>query len=412
MKKTIKTAVAMLLALIMACGSLTAFASTPADIEWNFWEAEENSVYSYAGEITVDGDAVNVEGSGGEEIEKLVYYTFEAEETGYYCVKTNDECWFGIPDRYEDGVYYDTKDFTESYSFTERLYYLEEGDYIIGFDIYYDASDEVSIDFYGDIVNLSCNEETFKDLILNNSINESNDEEEERDYWLDADAITIEFENGADFIRGCTTILVYTDEELTKGEYDVEIGIYGIPYRQNATISIVDVRDIIAKIELEDLELFTELVYYFDGSSYNTSFGTEDLVITYTDGTTEVIEDFEGWEWLDEKNIRIEAYYDFDENGNRCYVISVAGAEYVKAVCTERDATNAENIFMYNAMNIARISSTFEWMGHYFKNIFRADSISGAFNNIGYFFTESTSDWLYTFASISRNTAWLFDYMF
>ena len=287
MKKTIKTAVAMLLALIMVCGSLTAFASSPADIEWNFWEAEENSVYNYAGEITVDAGATDVKGSGGEEFEKLVYYTFEAEETGYYSVETSGECWFGIPDRYEDGVYRDTKDYTESYGFAERIYYLEAGEYIIGFDLYYDATDEVSINFYGDIVNISCDEKTFKDLIFNSSINESGDEEAEHDYWIDANAIMIEFENGADVIRECTTILIYTDEELTKGEYDVEIGIYGIPYRQKATISIIDIKDVIAKIELEDLELFTERVYYFNGSKYNVSTGTEDLVITYTDGTTE-----------------------------------------------------------------------------------------------------------------------------
>lgn len=47
MKKTIKTAIAMLLALIMACGSMTAFAATPADIEWNFW-SDETVTYSYA----------------------------------------------------------------------------------------------------------------------------------------------------------------------------------------------------------------------------------------------------------------------------------------------------------------------------------------------------------------------------
>ncbi len=412
MKKTIKTAVAMFLALIMVCGSLTVFASSPADIEWNFYESETNTVYNYAGEITVDADATDVKGSDGEEFEKFVYYTFEAEETGYYSVETRGECWFGIPDRYEDGIYYDTKDFTESYSFAERIYYLEAGEYIIGFDLYYDATDEVSINFYGDIVNISCDEETFKDLIFNNSINKSDDEEAEHDYWLDANAIIIEFENGADVIREYTTILVYTDEELTKGEYDVEIGIHGIPYRQKATISIIDVKDVIAKIELEDLELFTELVYYFNGSNYNVSSGTEDLVITYTDGTTEVVEDFEGWEWLEDKNISIESYYDTDDEGNWCYIVSVAGVEYIKEVCNERAATNIENILMYHSLNLSRIADTFDWMGIYFSDIFHADSISGAFNNLGYFFTESTSDWLYTFATISRNTAWLFDYMF
>lgn len=409
MKKTIKTAVAIFLVLIMVCCSMTAFASTPADIEWNFWESESNTVYSYAGEIDVDAGAVDVKGSDAEE---YVYYTFEAKETGYYSVDTNGECWFGIPDRNENGVYYDTKEYTDSYGFDERVYYLEEGEYIIGFDIYNDISEVVSIEFHGDIVNIAYNEEMLKNLIVENNIYKSDDEEEDHDYWLDTDSITIEFENGSDIIREYTTILVYTDEEFTKGEYEVEIGIYGIPYRQKATVSIVDIRDVVEKVELEDLELFTDLAYYFDGSSYNSSTGTEDLVITYTDGTTEVIEDFDGWNWLESSNIGVESYYDTDEYGNRCYIISVAGVAYVSEVCTEREATALENVLVYHALNISRISRTFEWMGIYFRDIFHADSIIGAMNSLGYFFTESTSDWLYTFASISKNTAWLFDYMF
>lgn len=411
MKKTIKTTVAMLLALILACGSLTAFASTPADIEWNFWDAESNTVYSYAGEIVVGADAIDVRGSDSEENEEYIYYTFEAEETGYYVVKTNDQCWCGIPEKYENGVYLNTKDYTSADDFTTRIYYLEEGEYIIGFDVYYEVQEVVGIEFFGDVVNIDYNEEIMKDLIVENNIYKNEYEEDEHDYWLDAEFLTVEFENGSDITREYTTILVYTDEELVKGEYEVEIGIYGIPYRQKATITVVDVRDIVAKVELEDLELYTDLAYYFDGNSYNSATGTEDLVITYTDGTTEVVEDFDGWAWLD-KNIGVESYYDTNEDGYWCYFIVVAGAEYVKEICTERDATGMENILMYHAINMSRISGTFDWMGIYFRNIFRAESISDAFDNLGYFFTESTSDWLYTFAVISRNTAWLFDNMF
>lgn len=407
MKKTIKTAVAMLLALIMACGSMTAFASSSADIEWNFYEDETNTVYSYAGEIEVDADAIDLDYS---EENDYMYYTFEAEEDGYYFVKTNGYCWSGIPEKFENGVYLDVKEYTYAYDYEAKIYYLEAGEHIIGFDMYEEADEEVAIEFLGDIINFDVEEDIFDNLIMNNTVFES-DEESDSDYWVDVDTLTVEFESGKDIVQNYATILIFTDDELTKGEYEVEIGIYGIPYRQKMTINVADVRDIITKVELEDVELYTDLAYYYNSECYNSSKGTEDLIVTYSDGTTEVVEDFDSWCWLD-SNIEVNSYYDMDENGNWCFIIEVAGVQYYNEVCTERFASKIENIFMYHAINMAKISRTFEWMGIYFNDIFRSDSISEAINSIGYFFSESTSDWLYAFASISENTAWLFDYMF
>ena len=81
MKKSFRNAIALLLALVIACGSLTAFAQTPGDIEWYFGDGEP-WVYSYAGELTVGEDNVLPPVS---EVKNL-YLTLKIEETGYYKV--------------------------------------------------------------------------------------------------------------------------------------------------------------------------------------------------------------------------------------------------------------------------------------------------------------------------------------
>ena len=57
MKKTIRNAFAVLLALVIACGGVTAFAQTPGDIEWYFGD-DEPWIYSYAGTLTVGEETV------------------------------------------------------------------------------------------------------------------------------------------------------------------------------------------------------------------------------------------------------------------------------------------------------------------------------------------------------------------
>ena len=99
MKKTLRNAIAMLLALAIACGSLTAFAQTPGDIEWYFSEDSEPWIYSYAGEIEAGGEATLPPVS----TEEYLYLTMDVEEEGYYKIEVDSDCWHGVQSP-ENGV--------------------------------------------------------------------------------------------------------------------------------------------------------------------------------------------------------------------------------------------------------------------------------------------------------------------
>ena len=407
MKKTIKTAMAMLLALVMVCGSLTAFAATPGDIEWNFEPGMDNEVYAYAGELELGADGVDIE---ADEDNDFVYCTLETEADGYYLISGNnlDEFWFGIPEKFEDGVYYNMLDYAYTgNNYSDGIFYLEAGTHVVGFDLYGYTAENVKVEYLGSTVKIAYAEDALKGLVLHADIYECSEDLEE-DYWLDI-PLTLEFENGTDISNVLASLLVFTDEELTSGENEVEIGIYAFSYRQKATLGIVEVKDIITKIEIEELDAYTSLAYYFNSEYYNDSTGLEDMVITYADGTTEVIEDFADYTEL-ENGLWVDTYYDINDEGDWCYVVSVAGYEYICEVCTYRDATLLENIVMYHAINSALIARTVRNTGIYFSDIFYAGSILGAFNNVGYFFSESSSEWLLALSEISRNTASLIDH--
>lgn len=410
MKKTIKTAIAMLLALIMACGSMTAFAATPADIEWNFW-SDETVTYSYAGELVVDADTVNV--SATEE-NSNVYCIFEAEEDGYYKVKSTyySTDWMGIPENFENGIYLNSKTGYHTGEYLREIYYyLEAGEHVLGFDFFEKGPEEVSIEFLGDIVDVVYGEGTFDNLFLDHNVYDYYNEDIDAQYWIGA-SVTFKFENGEDLWVDYTDLLVYTDEELKAGENEIEIGFYGFDYREKMTITILDITEVITKVELSGIEKYTSLVEHYTGEYYyeNDLGGT--LTVTYADGTTETVENFGGYGYLEKYDVYADAYYDYNDNWDYCFILEIVGESFIVEECTIREATKFENIGMYNSLNVGRINRTFRWMNSYFRNIFYSDSISEAFGNLGYFFTESASDWLYTFAYIMTNTANIFSYMF
>ena len=290
MKKTVKKTIAILLAVIMACGSLTAFAATPADIKWNFWEDESPLTYSYAGEITVDGDTVDVSAT---EDNNFVYCTFVAEKDGHYKISStyNSTDWMGIPAKYENGVYFGFRNgyYGGEYS-RELCCYLEAGEYVIGFDFFEQGSEEVSATYMGDVVDIVCDEGTFDNLFLGYNVydyyDDDYDDNNDAKYTIAANVL-VKFENGEDIVIDYTDLLIYTDEELKAGENKVEIGVFAFEYKEAMTLTILDIKELITKIELTDIEKYTALVEYYTGDYYFEEIPDGTLTVTYADGSTE-----------------------------------------------------------------------------------------------------------------------------
>ncbi len=413
MKKTIRTAIAMLLAAIIACGSITAFAATPTDINWYFG-GDDPWVYTYAGEFTVGDASNNIEAT---EESLNVYGTFEIEEEGYYRVTSTYYFteWAGIPEKFENGAYHNTKNsFSVDGYIREDIYYFEADEYVLGFDFYEKGNEEVTIEFLGDLEEIKYDENAFESLIIDFSIYTADEDDGcGADYYIDVlSGATVKFSNGYERTVDYVGLCVFTDEVIEKGEYEVEIGHRAFPYRETVTLNVVDIPDIIAKVEMTNVDKYDELVYHYNGDYYSYDIEDETLTVTYTDGTVETVEGFNGWCYLEKYGIWVEAFYDYDEELGDVFVVEVFNERYIELPCTYRDATISENLGQYGAINLRSITNAIEWLGFYFENAMNAGSVSGFFSGIKYMITESTSDFLMAMSTILSNTARLIRYYF
>lgn len=413
MKKTIKSAIAMLLAAIIACGSLTAFAATPTDINWNFG-GDEPWVYSYAGELTVGDKSSYVEAT---EENLNVYCTFEIEEEGYYRVASTYYYteWTGIPEKFENGVYYDTKNCLSLGEYLrEDIYYFEADEYVLGFDFRENGSEEVSVEFLGDIEAIEYDESCLDKLIMDYTIYEADEDDSNgAAYYIDiTSGGTYKFTNGYERSVDYIGFMVFTDETIEKGEHEVELGLWAFPYRETATLNVVEVSDLIAKIEMTNAEKYAELVYHYNGEYYSHNIEGETLTVTYTDGTVETVENFDGWCYLEKYGFWVDAYHGYDEELGEVFTVEALNERYIELPCTYRDATVSENLGQYGSININSISRAFRRLGYYFEDAVNSGSIAGFFSGIQYMFSESAGDFLMVLSKIFSSTAELIRYYF
>lgn len=411
MKRAIKTTIAMLLAITIACGSMVAFAAAPADIQWRMYDDSELVSYAYAGELAVGGETEII---SAKEDNSNVYFTFEAEEDGYYKI-SSDSCsfedgWFGIPEKCEDGVYYDVKNNVAGNDFTDRYFYLEKGEHIVCVSFDWLSEDNFRVDFAGEIVDIECGYEGTKEFILGYHLSEEYDENGEMFYYYGT-SVEIEFSSGEKFMIDYADVCFYTDKKLEHGENEVEISLYGTDYREKGTIEVIDVAKVVAKVEMTNIENYTTVKYYYRGGIDYNSVENETVTVTYTDGTTEVIEGFCGYAELDRHGIPIDCYHGIDKDGDYVLCVSAADIPFITEKCDFEFASTLENIGRYHEFNRYDIEDRFIMIGVYFRDIFYSDSVDEAIESFRYFFEECTSGWLYTFAAIMRNTAKLISYI-
>lgn len=409
MKKTIRAAVAMLIAIIIACGSMTAFAATPADIQCNLTDADEPTTYAYAGELTVGGDAVKI---SAKEDNNHVYFTFEAEEEGYYRISSTD-CsfdggWFTVPEKYENGVYLGSKDCLSGNGYTERFFYLEKGKHVtcINFDMI--SKDEFEVDYVGEIVDFVCDDGEVRNLILGYDIGAYNDGNGKICYYFSS-SVVYKFSSGESFGIDWADVSIYTDKKLEHGEYEVEVGLDSVNFRKKTTLNIVDITKVISKVEMTNVEKYTVLKQYYDNEVEYSPFESETLTVTYEDGTKEKVEEFDGFGYIN--GITVRSYYDYDYKGDYVFCVSVANEPFITESCTVELADGKENADRYNKNNLDELENGFFWTKFFFNRILRSETLPEVIENIKVFFARTAGTWLETFAEIMKNTATMLDYI-
>lgn len=393
MKKTIRNAFAMLLALVIACGGLTAFAETPGDIEW-LLGMTDFCTYSYAGELTV-----------GEESDlppvselKFVYLTMDLEKSGYYKISVDSDCWYGIPQAYDNGIYEAALPQISWEDNNSSYYYLEAGENIVGFDLYEDRSVTVKAEYVGDEISVDFDRNELKDRVMDYNIYKR----DEGSYIIDVESVTFRFSNGYETVVSWASISVYSENELVKGDNAVEIGIEGIPYREKAVVSIIEITDIIESVEVSDLEDYAYLTKYYNGNFYAPQMYDETVTVTYTDGTVETLTDFDGYGYL-ENGYPVDIYYE-GEDGEWVVIVCVANQTVTQMNCEIADATSSENFTEYRECVLDGINYIADWASNYAENIIMASSVGEAIDALFSAVKFMVSDIIYVLGNIFRQT--------
>lgn len=275
MKKTLKTVISLLLALILAFGSLSAFAADEKDIlEWDYYG--ELYEYTCAGELTEGTITLDTE-------EPYIYYTFNCENPGFYSFIFSDEnsVWIGIPDKIEDGVAYNEKDYISMYPESEYIiiYYIPAGENILGLDIIETGeNNELKIEYLGESLS-SIN--VADELLFGDKLEFYVDDEGRFLAYMNAD-FEMAFSNGKTF---SDSYIEFTfDEKPVNGENSLEIEILGQKSVLNVTGYYPDY--FIKDISVANPEKFAYVVQYYDALDFIDS-ERETVTVTLSDGTTQ-----------------------------------------------------------------------------------------------------------------------------
>ena len=395
MKKTVRNAFAMLLALVIACGGITAFAQTPGNIEWYFGD-DEAWIYSYAGELSVGEDTVLPPVSE----EKSVYLTMNIEESGYYKITVDSDIWFGIPESCTDGKYdnaIDSMAYLDSVS--PRYYYLEAGETVVGFDLYEESGVKVKADYVGEITEIGFDRSQLEGRVLGYNIFEIDSDK----YGIDVENVNVKFSCGDELDMPWECIYVYTENPLVKGENDVEIGVWSAPYRETATVELIDIADIVESVEFTNLRDYAYLTEYYNGNVYAPSMEGETLTVTYTDGTIETLKNFNGYGCLEKCGFCVDVVYE-ETDGEWTVVVYLAGQNILEMDCAVRKADTSENLLEYKNSFFGGIQYIISWASMYMNDVITASSMSEAISAAVYAVRSIVSDIGYVFRDFLSKT--------
>lgn len=275
MKKTLRAMLSLLLALIMAFGSLSAFAADENNtLKWNYYD--DIYEYTYAGELTEGSIMLYAD-------ETYIYYTFNCEKPGFYSFICSDEnsVWVGIPEKVEDGIAYNEVNNISMYPESEYIiiHYIPEGENIIGLDIIdVGENNELKIEYLGEsLTSIDVGDE----LIFGDKLEFYLDDEDKFLAYMNADYEMV-FSNGKTF---SDSYIEFTfDKEPVNGKNSLEIEILGQKSVLNVTGYYPDY--FIKDISVSNPEKFAYVVQYYDSLDFIDSDG-ETVTVTLSDGTTQ-----------------------------------------------------------------------------------------------------------------------------
>lgn len=332
MKKTLKSILAIALTLIMALGSVSAFAaSEKEDLLWDYYSEGVFEKYYYNGELSLGDNTV-----AAKDGETFNYFIFDADNAGYYVFEFDPEIidLMVTPEYMENGRAIDIDwalTLTETDSYGEPLevmLYMDKGENIVGAYFCGSESCNVNIDFIGEtITDIEFEENAFQDLVIGADIYTFKNEKEHFIY-LDA---AVNFSSGKKIELTDYYFLFTTEKPVEAG--NVEFKLEFFRYTNKYTVEACKITDFIKDIEFAGLDdVGHATVGYATSSCYVPSF--DGFKVTYADGTSEIIESETGSSaritLSNDRTYPVFATPLFEKDGSVNLVIKVADHIYQK----------------------------------------------------------------------------------
>ncbi len=276
----------ILAALILVCPLLSAFATqAPETLEWYFCMEEDIEycdpwIYDYTGEITLGENEIAF-----TEDEGCNYYTFNAENAGYYYVECLEEkiSWLGFPREIKDNTaFLEAESYYISGSDLERkiVYKLDAGETFFGVDLYgeyeVDETYTVKIEYLGEeITDFTFDEEIIDNLIKDVDVFDGG-------YSGFGTDVTVEFSSGKTLLFPEEWIELYTEDSTwKKGENDITIWFMGIS--KNITVTVHEITDFITDVEFTNYDEYKNITTNYDDYLWDNIYGAK-LTFTFADG--------------------------------------------------------------------------------------------------------------------------------
>lgn len=272
----------ILAALILVC-PLSGFAANAAEtLEWYFCDDIEDCdpwIYEYKGGITLGETEVRFTDS------EFDYYTFNAENAGYYYVECNNYeiLWFGFPEGIKDGkAFREAEGYYASESDIEKkvVFKLNAGETVFGIDFSNDADPEdickVEIEYLGNsITDIRFDEGALDNLVLEYDLYDT-----DSSYFRSN--VEVVFSSGKTVTFPKEWVQVDDDDyDWTEGE-NKATAVF-MDFRKSVIVNACGMTDLITDVEFVNFDEYKEISTSFTDYYNEYIYGAE-LVFTLADG--------------------------------------------------------------------------------------------------------------------------------
>lgn len=379
--KTTKKIIAIILcvATLFSLGAVNSFAIEAGDKIRLTNEYGSMDYYLFCGDLKESINYVKFEIT--EQYADKFCYNFTAAKDGYYIISADtDAIWdFSIQsyiteERLQD--YFLHFDDSKSY----YVFSLKKGSYPVTLKInplYFSETLEINVEYFAEsITDVTYDENEINNIIIGEYVFIGSSS----GYYLYND-FTVTFSNGETFtynISESSPLCAEPKGAWKEGENAVTICVHD--YSKEATATARRITDFIEKIEIPGIDKYLLSHEYYNGYINDVYFGDipEEVIVTYTDGTSKSFSYYYDFETNDEDHLYITlpngvsvwmyGDYETDKNtGKRNFYVAIADHTYIYEECKTKPLSFDDNLSIFGDNMTTLVKNHFSDLSFYFE---------------------------------------------